>query len=89
MFCPFAEAAVPQARRNLPGFMVSTQTPNFNTVDTMAEQGISMVQTGIFEDLQCKIDEDTAIKDVSGGSSCVHPPNLICGPATSRYRSDT
>lgn len=25
-----------------------------------------MLQTGIFEDLQRKIDEDTAIKDVSG-----------------------
>lgn len=30
----------------------------------MAANGDGMVQTGIFEDLQRKIDEDTAIKDV-------------------------
>lgn len=30
----------------------------------MASHEISVVQTGIFQDLQRKIDEDTAIKDV-------------------------
>jgi len=30
----------------------------------MAANGDAMIQTGIFEDLQRKIDEDTAVKDV-------------------------
>lgn len=33
--------------------------------DTMATTNDAMIQTGIFEDLQKKIDEDTAVKDVS------------------------
>ena len=42
-----------------------------------------MVQTGIFEDLQRKIDEDTAIKDVSRRLPPFQLPNLTSGPATS------
>ena len=34
-------------------------------VDTMAANPDKMIQSGIFEDLQRKIDEDTAVKDVS------------------------
>ena len=35
----------------------------------MAANGSGIIETGIFEDLQRKIDEDTAIKDVSPSTS--------------------
>lgn len=47
-------------------------------VDTMAANPDKMIQSGIFEDLQRKIDEDTAVKDVS------RPPSAACSVCADR-----
>jgi len=70
-------------------FDLTPSTPHHQ----MASNGAAMMQTGIFEDLQHKIDEDTAVKDVGRSpenrlvfitSHCVH---RLCGTSSSRSKS--
>lgn len=47
----------------------------------MAANPDKMIQSGIFEDLQRKIDEDTAVKDVCGlrSAACLLRTNRMTG----------